>query len=73
MAVASLCFSYNEQYLATLGGQDDNSLVVRAPAALNGAVVSHRFARSGKLPARAEIINFRWSMDSLEPILYKFG
>jgi WD40 repeat protein len=28
VAVASLSFSYNEQYLATLGGQDDNSLVI---------------------------------------------
>jgi len=28
VAVTSLAFSYNEMYLATLGGQDDNSLVV---------------------------------------------
>lgn len=28
VAVASLSFSFNEMYLATLGGQDDNSLVV---------------------------------------------
>jgi WD40 repeat protein len=28
VAVASLSFSFNELYLATLGGQDDNSLVV---------------------------------------------
>merc|ERR1712032_1546287 len=28
VAVASLSFSFNEQYLATLGGQDDNSLVI---------------------------------------------
>jgi len=28
VAVASLSFSFNETYLATLGGQDDNSLVI---------------------------------------------
>merc|ERR1719450_1605141 len=28
VAVTSLSFSYNEKYLATLGGQDDNSLVI---------------------------------------------
>jgi WD40 repeat protein len=28
VAVASLSFSWNEKYLATLGGQDDNSLVI---------------------------------------------